>query len=84
MKRFTTQPVEEDLGSYYYGGLYTVWLGEKFKDGRHRVVQKLGFDGFSTVWLVQDTHANGDPRREVMVLEALQDSQNAFTPTLYD
>ncbi|ATY60945.1 kinase dsk1 [Cordyceps militaris] len=56
MKRFTTQPVEEDLGSYYYGGLHPVCLGDKFKDGRYRVVHKLGFGGFSSVLAVRDTH----------------------------
>ena len=29
-------------------------IGERYKDGRYTVVQKLGWGHFSTVWLVAD------------------------------
>ena len=30
-------------------------MGDKFKSGRYRVVHKLGWGHFSTVWLALDT-----------------------------
>jgi hypothetical protein len=31
-----------------------VSLGNKFKDGRYQIYHKLGWGGFSTVWLARD------------------------------
>lgn len=36
------------------GGYHVVRIGETFKDGRYRVLQKLGWGHFSTVWLCLD------------------------------
>ncbi|KAG5463005.1 MAG: hypothetical protein BJ554DRAFT_2428 [Olpidium bornovanus] len=46
---------EEDLKDYCKGGYHPVSIGDVFKeDGRYRVVRKLGWGHFSTVWLVWD------------------------------
>lgn len=44
----------EYLEKYEPGGFHPVHLGDVY-DGRYRVVHKLGFGGFSTVWLARDT-----------------------------
>ncbi|KAI1460183.1 kinase-like protein [Annulohypoxylon moriforme] len=44
----------EDLENYEPGGFHPVHLGDVYDD-RYRVIHKLGFGGFSTVWLAQDT-----------------------------
>lgn len=44
----------EYLETYEPGGFHPVHLGDVY-DGRYRVVHKLGFGGFSTVWLARDT-----------------------------
>ncbi|KAK6223466.1 Serine/threonine-protein kinase spk-1 [Colletotrichum tabaci] len=44
----------EDLEAYEPGGFHPVHLGDTF-DGRYKVVHKLGFGGFSTVWLARDS-----------------------------
>ncbi|KAK5937051.1 hypothetical protein PMZ80_010591 [Knufia obscura] len=44
----------EDLEKYEVGGFHPVNLGDTFKNGRYVVIQKLGFGGFSTVWLARD------------------------------
>jgi hypothetical protein len=36
------------------GGYHPVRLNDKFRNGRHKVVKKLGWGHFSTVWLCSD------------------------------
>lgn len=45
----------EDAEDYKKGGYHVVRIGETFKDGRYRVLQKLGWGHFSTVWLCLDS-----------------------------
>ncbi|KAI2614925.1 kinase-like protein [Hypoxylon sp. NC1633] len=55
------QPFElgecEDLENYEPGGFHPVHLGDVY-DSHYRVVHKLAFGGFSTVWLARETIAN--------------------------
>ena len=37
------------------GGYHPVRIGDVFANGRYRVLRKLGWGHFSTVWLVLDT-----------------------------
>ncbi|KAK4154909.1 kinase-like domain-containing protein [Chaetomidium leptoderma] len=45
---------QEVMRLYRPGGFHPVRLGDTFKDGRYTVHHKLGWGGFSTVWLAQD------------------------------
>ena len=45
---------QESLWRYRPRGYHPVNLGDTFKDGRYKIHHKLGWDGFSTVWLVKD------------------------------
>ncbi|KAI1644296.1 kinase-like protein [Daldinia loculata] len=47
----------EDLENYEPGGFHPVHLGDVY-DRHYRVVHKLGFGGFSTVWLARETITN--------------------------
>ena len=47
---------EENLTSTMIegGGFYPARLGETFDEGRFVITRKLGFGGFSSVWLARD------------------------------
>lgn len=45
---------EECLNMYRKGGYHPVKPGDLFNNGRYKVVNKLGFGVYSTVWLVFD------------------------------
>jgi serine/threonine-protein kinase SRPK3 len=44
----------EDITKYSPGGYHPVHLGDCFNDGQYKVIDKLGFGSFSTVWLARD------------------------------
>lgn len=45
----------ESLEKYRPGGYHPVMVGDLLHD-RYRIVDKLGYGGYSTVWLARDTH----------------------------
>lgn len=42
------------LQRYRIGGYRPTHLGDIFKGGRYKIMQKLGWGGYSTVWLARD------------------------------
>ncbi|CAJ2509537.1 Uu.00g145630.m01.CDS01 [Anthostomella pinea] len=44
----------EDLEDYVPGGYHPTTIGDTFRDGQYTIVHKLGFGGYSTVWLARD------------------------------
>lgn len=53
---------EENFLDYRPGGFHPVALGDTLKDGRYKIYHKLGYGGFSTVWVARDyRHAAAFP-----------------------
>ncbi|GFF72119.1 protein kinase dsk1 [Aspergillus lentulus] len=52
---------QERLSSYRPGGYHPVCLGDTFKNGRYKIQHKLGWGGFSTVWLANDRECVAQP-----------------------
>lgn len=46
----------EPLERYVPGGFHPVAIGDTFRDNRYTVLRKLGYGGYSTVWLASDNH----------------------------
>ncbi|KAL6803562.1 kinase-like domain-containing protein [Trichoderma sp. SZMC 28012] len=44
----------EELTKYCHGGYHPVHLNDFLCEGRYRILDKLGFGSFSTVWLARD------------------------------
>ncbi|KAI9747914.1 MAG: hypothetical protein M4579_007359, partial [Chaenotheca gracillima] len=53
----------EWVEDYRLGKLHPVNFGDVFKDGRFRVIRKLGYGSFSTVWLARDQQYEGSRLR---------------------
>ena len=45
----------ENLEEYRAGGYHPIQLGDEFSRGRYRIIGKLGYGGYSTVWLARDS-----------------------------
>ena len=46
---------EESVLNYRPGGYHPVALGDTLKNGRYKIYHKLGYGGFSTVWVARDS-----------------------------
>lgn len=42
---------EESISRYCHGGYHPVRIGDVFDNGKYRIVSKLGYGVYSTVWL---------------------------------
>ncbi|KFY91104.1 hypothetical protein V498_05693 [Pseudogymnoascus sp. VKM F-4517 (FW-2822)] len=57
----------EDFEDYTLGGYHPTVIGDQFHNGRYEVVHKLGFGGYSTIWLAQDKHLQRYVSLEILV-----------------
>lgn len=80
---YRLQDVAEDLERYRPGGYYPMHIGDELAEKRYKVVHKLGFGSYSTVWLARDelqdryvalkiVCADGEPSHEISILRHLR------------
>lgn len=51
-----SEGIEEGKDAYRPGGFHPVYIGDVFND-RYKVLNKIGYGQYSTVWLVKDLQA---------------------------
>lgn len=51
-----SKDIEEGKAAYQPGGFHPVYIGDVFND-RYKVLNKIGYGQYSTVWLVKDLKA---------------------------
>lgn len=60
----------ENVEMYTSGGLHPIHLGDSFRGGSYRILHKLGYGGFSTVWLARDQNHDRLVSLKVLTAEA--------------
>lgn len=61
----------EQLEHYQPGGFHPVQIGDRFRD-RYRIVHKLGYGPFSTIWLARDEQVPRYVAVKVCTADAVQ------------
>lgn len=51
-----SEGIEEGKAVYHPGGFHPVYIGDVYND-RYKVLNKIGYGQYSTVWLVKDLQA---------------------------
>lgn len=67
---YVEEPDIEELEAYTPGGFHPTDIGDQFCDGRYEVVHKLGYGGYSLIWLAQDK-----PEQRYVALKILAASE---------
>ncbi|MCJ1425254.1 hypothetical protein MMC29_003142 [Sticta canariensis] len=65
----------EPLERYRKGGYHPTHLGDIFKDGRYKIIHKLGWGGYATVWLARDFMLCRHVAMKILVSELGHSSQ---------
>jgi serine/threonine-protein kinase SRPK3 len=78
-----TESDSEGEESYKKGGYHPVRIGEIYNN-RYRIVCKLGWGHFSTVWLAQDMHGTRSTGQLCYVALKVQKSASHYTEAAYD
>ncbi|KAL2054439.1 hypothetical protein ABVK25_005187 [Lepraria finkii] len=65
----------EPLERYRKGGYHPTHLGDTFKDGRYKIIHKLGWGGYATVWLARDFMLSRHVTIKILVSELWHSSQ---------
>lgn len=67
----------ENLEEYRIGGYHPTVIGGTFHEGRYEVVHKLGFGGYSTIWLARDRHLQRYVSLKILIARQVSESNEA-------
>lgn len=65
----------EDLHRYRPGGYHPIHLGDLLHSRRYRIVHKLGWGGYSTVWLAHDLKTSRLVALKILVAEISRETR---------
>ncbi|GKZ26364.1 hypothetical protein AbraCBS73388_002448, partial [Aspergillus brasiliensis] len=65
----------EDLHRYCPGGYHPLEIWDDLDDGRYRLVDKLGYGGYSTIWLARDLR-----RARYVAVKVITADASTYTP----
>ncbi|KAL9017910.1 MAG: hypothetical protein Q9185_004771 [Variospora sp. 1 TL-2023] len=64
----------EELDNYQLGWYHPVNIGDVYSNGRYRIVHKLGFGTYSTVWLARDSRLEQYVALKILAAEPSKES----------
>ncbi|KAM4060494.1 kinase [Hirsutella rhossiliensis] len=67
----------EELEGYAPGGYHPTAIGDSFHHGRYIIVHKLGFGGYSTIWLARDEQLHRHVSVKIIAAHASADTNEA-------
>ncbi|KAK4040217.1 protein kinase dsk1 [Parachaetomium inaequale] len=67
----------ENLEGYMVGGYHPTVIGDSFHEGRYEIVHKLGFGGYSTIWLARDRHLQRYVSLKILIARQTSESNEA-------
>ncbi|KAF2157318.1 kinase-like protein [Myriangium duriaei CBS 260.36] len=71
---------EEPVQCYKPGGYHPIHIGDRVKDGQYKILHKLGWGAFSTVWAARDKETNQNVA--VKILQAAASGKDRELRTL--
>ncbi|KAI1413533.1 kinase-like protein [Hypoxylon sp. FL1857] len=69
---------EEDLKRYCSGGYHPVHIGDEFHGGRYKVVTKLGYGAYSTVWLARNLQTGKHVALKILTADSYNGKKDTF------
>ncbi|RDA82776.1 hypothetical protein CP532_0407 [Ophiocordyceps camponoti-leonardi (nom. inval.)] len=69
---------EESIARYCPGGYHPVRIGDVFDDGKYKVVRKLGYGVYSTVWLAHDLETERHVALKILTADSFGDGNYTF------
>ncbi|PYI06038.1 serine protein kinase [Aspergillus sclerotiicarbonarius CBS 121057] len=73
---YTSTVDAEPLFRYQKGGYHPINLGDLLKNGRYKILHKLGWGGYSTVWAARDQKSEAYVSVKVCISEGEKDAGN--------
>ncbi|TGJ78567.1 hypothetical protein E0Z10_g10195 [Xylaria hypoxylon] len=65
------QVVDEGDDVYEPGGFHPVYIGDVY-NSRYKILNKIGYGGYSTVWVIEDLQSQTNDQREFLALKVLR------------
>ncbi|KAG6032239.1 hypothetical protein E4U41_007279 [Claviceps citrina] len=69
---------EESLDRYCIGGYHPVKIGDSFNHGKYKIISKLGYGLYSTVWLALDLEAKRHVALKILTADTFGQGTDIF------